>query len=304
MEDIAFHNISISRLKENFHDSQWVGIGDDFAVFVVHGGNPMHLLEHPFRFDGYIMLFCVKGSLRMTVNLSEFEMADNTMFLCVPGNIVRINEAVRGSAAEDMRCIGIAMTKDFVQGLRIDVNRFFNEEMSLLDSPCVALSGREAELSLRYMELIYDVAKSELSYKKDAVYSLLSSVLYVMAGVWTDRMNEKRREELPSCRSKMIFEQFIKLVSQYHTHYRTVGFYADKLCLTPKYLSKLIRSVSGRSAPEWIDAFVILEAKNMLKYSGAAIKEIVYSLNFPNQSVFYKFFKARTGMTPTQYRNS
>ncbi len=83
-----------------------------------------------------------------------------------------------------------------------------------------------------------------------------------------------------------------------------VGFYADKLCLTPKYLSKLIRNATGRSAPEWIDAYVILEAKNMLKYSNATIKEIVFRLNFPNQSVFYKFFKARTGMTPTEYRNS
>jgi AraC-like DNA-binding protein len=86
--------------------------------------------------------------------------------------------------------------------------------------------------------------------------------------------------------------------------YRNVGFYADKLCLTPKYLSKLIKTTSGKSAPEWIDSYVILEAKNLLKYSDIAIKEIVYRLNFPNQSVFYKFFKARTGMTPSEYRNS
>ena len=102
----------------------------------------------------------------------------------------------------------------------------------------------------------------------------------------------------------MLADQFLKLVSQYHTEYRNVGFYADKLCLTPKYLSRVIKSVTGRSAPEWIDAYVILEAKNLLKYSGLAIKEIVYRLNFPNQSVFYKFFKARTGMTPSEYRNS
>ena len=92
--------------------------------------------------------------------------------------------------------------------------------------------------------------------------------------------------------------------TEYHTKYRNVGFYADKLCLTPKYLSKLIKTATGRSAPEWIDSYVILEAKNLLKYSGTTIKEIVFKLNFPNQSVFYKFFKARTGMTPTEYRNS
>ena len=74
--------------------------------------------------------------------------------------------------------------------------------------------------------------------------------------------------------------------------------------MTPKYLSKLIKQTSGRSAPQWIDGFVILEAKNMLRYSEIPIKEIVYRLNFPNQSVFYKYFKMHTGMTPSAYRKS
>ena len=130
-------------------------------------------------------------------------------------------------------------------------------------------------------------------------------MLCVVAGVWSERLEEVRNTtSQTTSRSRMIFDQFIKLVSEYHTKYRNVGFYADKLCLTPKYLSKLIKTASGRSAPEWIDAYVILEAKNLLKYSDITIKEIVYRLNFPNQSVFYKFFKARTGMTPSDYRNS
>jgi len=107
-----------------------------------------------------------------------------------------------------------------------------------------------------------------------------------------------------SVRSKMIFEQFLHLVTEYHNSERGMSFYAEKLCLSPKYLSKLVKNVSGRSAPDWIDSFVILEAKNMLKYSDLAIKEIVYKLHFPNQSVFYKFFKNHTGMTPSEYRNS
>ena len=83
-----------------------------------------------------------------------------------------------------------------------------------------------------------------------------------------------------------------------------MAFYADKLCLTPKYLSKLIKQASGRSAPDWIDDFVILEAKNLLKYTDLTIKEIVYKLHVPNPSVFFKFFKAHTGLTPSEYRNA
>ena len=83
---------------------------------------------------------------------------------------------------------------------------------------------------------------------------------------------------------------------------RSVGFYAGQLNLTPKYLTTIIRKTSGRTAVQWIDDYVVLEAKNLLKYSTMSIQEISYYLNFPNQSFFGKYFKNHTGMTPTAYR--
>ena len=114
----------------------------------------------------------------------------------------------------------------------------------------------------------------------------------------------QRKDIAPSDRSKAVFDQFLSLVSEYHTEHRGMAFYADRLCLTPKYLSKLVKTASGKSAPDWIDGFVILEARNMLRYSDIPIKEIVSRLNFPNPSAFHKFFKQKTGLTPLQYRKS
>ena len=146
-----------------------------------------------------------------------------------------------------------------------------------------------------------DIVKADTINCRESINSILLSLFYLVTGIGSRRIREVLNS---SNRSKVIFEQFIKLVSEYHLQHRNVGFYAEKLCLTPKYLSKLIKTATGRSAPDWIDAYVILEAKNLLKYSNVTIKEVVYRLNFPNQSVFYKFFKARTGMTPSEYRNS
>ena len=124
-----------------------------------------------------------------------------------------------------------------------------------------------------------------------------------MGALWTDRLSAaKKSEDGTSTRSRIILEDFLLLVRDHHTKERNLSFYADKLYLTPKYLSKLIKSVSGKSAHEWIDSFVILEAKNLLKYSDMSIKAIVYELNFPNQTTFYRFFKTKTGMTPSEYR--
>ena len=155
------------------------------------------------------------------------------------------------------------------------------------------------------MSLAVDILKGSRPYHKESISSLIASVCYFLGGVWADKLSKARRDqgEVISARAKLVFDHFLQLVTDHHVSERNVKFYADKLCLTPKYLSKLVKSVSGRSAPEWIDSFVILEAKNLLRYSEISIKEIVYKLHFPNQSVFYKFFKSHTGLTPSEYRN-
>jgi len=81
-----------------------------------------------------------------------------------------------------------------------------------------------------------------------------------------------------------------------------VGFYARQLCITPKYLTTLIKRISGKSVSEWIDNYVILEAKTLLKYSNMSVQEIAYYLNFPNQSFFGSYFKRNAGMSPSQYK--
>lgn len=83
----------------------------------------------------------------------------------------------------------------------------------------------------------------------------------------------------------------MKLLTKYHKRERSMGFYAEQLHITPKYLSSIIKEVSGRSAAEWIDRYVILEAKALLRYSGLSIQEIAYELNFqPN--LFWQIFQA------------
>ena len=198
-----------------------------------------------------------------------------------------------------------AMSKDYVSSIRLDFNKMFNESMALLSNPCIRLSDKEISMFRQFTTLATSILSSGLTHKKDILGSILSSVFYMFGAIWSSHLTEARQNnKVPSVRANLIFDQFLKLVTEFHTKERGVGFYADKLCLSPKYLSKLVKNISGRSAPDWIDSFVILEAKNMLKYSDVPIKEIVFSLNFPNQSVFYKFFKSRTGQTPSEYRNS
>lgn len=103
-------------------------------------------------------------------------------------------------------------------------------------------------------------------------------------------------------RNKELFDTFIRLVNSHGKHERKLSFYADKMCITPRYLGISVKQASGITAKEWIDRAVMTHAKVMLKYSNKLVAEIAYELNFPSVSFFCKYFKLATGLTPQEYR--
>lgn len=301
MEEIL-HNISIRRFKSRFPDMPGAALGDDLLIADLRYDKALSVFKYPFRFDGYIIIFCISGRIQLEVNLDAFQVGSNSLVLNVPGNIIRVSGVETDE--RNLHFIVVAMSKSFMSGVRFDFNRLFNESMALFDNPCITLDRSERRLCREYLDLASVLLTSDIQNKKEAIGALISSISYVLGSIWTGKLTAaERKPHAPSAKAKNVYDQFLRLVTDYHTSERNMKFYADRLCLTPKYLSKLVKTVSGRSAPDWIDAFVILEAKNLLKYSELSIKQIVAKLNFPNQSVFYKFFKSHTGKTPSQYRN-
>ena len=115
---------------------------------------------------------------------------------------------------------------------------------------------------------------------------------------------EESRSKYSHTRQEEIFQRFIGEVEKHYRKERSVKFYADLLCISPKYLSTVIYKISQQLAGEWIDAYVILEAKTLLKSGRLTIQQISEQLNFSNQSFFGKFFKRCAGMSPKEYINS
>ncbi len=301
MEQSTTYKLSIPELKSCVPITQQVGIGDDFCIFRVKSVEHLSSLEDPCRFEGLMVLYCVKGHVTLSVNLIEYELTSNHLFIVSPEKLIKVSRC----ESEETDMVIVAMSPKFASELQIDFKRLMNEALTLKNAAGIILTDRQEKALGDYLALMAQIVNADNPFKDNILTSLVSSMISFVAGIWSKKLNESEDMNFQvSTRSRTIFEQFIRLVGEYHTKYRNVGFYADKLCLTPKYLSKLIKTASGRSAPEWIDAFVILEAKNLLRHSDISIKEIVYRLNFPNQSVFYKFFKCRTDMTPSEYRNS
>ena len=299
-----YHEVNIRELK---HLSQGSivndNLSDDLFVAEMHYETKMDVIEYPCRFHGYMAFFCIKGEFEVEINLKKFTIRKDSMFIYTPGNIVRVTN-IDPREKESVHFVVVAISEDLMSSTRFDFSKLYNESLRLLESPCVVINENERGLYRKYFDLIQEVSKMRMPNMRESVTALISSIFYLMGAMWTDRLTAAKKNggDEMSTRSKIVLEDFLLLVRDYHTKERSLSFYADKLYLTPKYLSKLIKSVSGKSAHEWIDSFVILEAKNLLKYSDMSIKSIVYELNFPNQTTFYRFFKTKTGMTPSEYR--
>ena len=130
---------------------------------------------------------------------------------------------------------------------------------------------------------------------------LLSAFLWQVDHLWS-RNEQSHRES--QTREQRLFADFIQLVSQYAPEHHTIDYYASRLCLTPRYLSSIIKQVSGKSAKQWIDDALVTRIKIDLKHTDKPIASICDDMNFPNPSFLTKFFKRITGMTPSQYQGS
>lgn len=284
-------------------------LGDDlYIVSIKYDGSYSQklqpFLEYPCRTNVYFAFFSKKGSMDLEVNLKSFTLDEKSMFISTPGNIIKIKQNGE-SANSNVEATLLVISQNFLSNLSFEVSKSLGDMVGFLSDPVIHLDDESIQICSSYVEIIKNVTSTESRNKRQAVGALVSSLFYYFAGLVSEREAQKKpvAAKNASVRMTQLLERFIKLVTEYHNSERNMAFYASNLGLTPKYLSKLIKQASGRSAPEWIDSFVILEAKNMLKYTEFSIKEIVYKLHFPNPSVFYKFFKAHTGMTPSQYRN-
>lgn len=268
-------------------------LGTDIVLGEAHGDRVkdeqsiLDVLHYPIRLDCYVFFFLRKGHIRLEYNLEALEVGEGTLLVTFPGSIIRISDYEESKVA-DSELYFLMVSKEILGKL----------QPSILRNPCLVFSEEDYALAEDYFHIARRVMSSSRERKEDIIVPLLSSFANLVSGDAMLRNSERG----PASRQELLYESFITLVTEHHMKERGVAFYADKLNITPKYLSRVIKKVSGRSAPDWIDSFVILEAENLLRYSGMSVKEIAYALNFNSQSLFYKFFLSHTGMAPTAYR--
>lgn len=299
MNNQGVNNFSLSQLKEKVILNQVIGIGDD--IFLLDESlYDLQLFNYPCRIDIMLAALCTKGRMKIKINLKEYEITEGMIALYTPSNIIQIDYNNNFNAKV------IVASNQFMKSIHIDIKNILPLYMQIQNQCCQKLDKEYILLYNKFFNLSKQIIQSpNTSHKLEVVQGLISAVCYaLMDGLNKSNTTAPNLNSNQNIRQKLLFEQFMNLLNDYHQTHRTVGFYADKLYITPKYLSKLIKETSGKTATQWIDQYVILEAQTLLKYSDMTIQEIAYYLNFASQSFFCKYFKHQTGITPGEYKKS
>ena len=301
MDNRPYNKFTLSKVKELFLKDNIVSIGDDFILAKQTNDVDLKLLRFPSRIDGFVAAYCRQGHFKCTINLKEYEIHDGMLVVNIPNNIIQLEPIESGDELVELTIM--AVSPKYMNTLSSDLDKIFIDALNILKSPIMEMGPKEVDIALQYFKLFDNVINTDSEYRNDSVRYLFTSIFYLIGGMLMKRLRiEEENDAQISTRHKSVFESFIELVEKYHNKERSVRFYADKLCISPKYLSQIIKNMSGFSAPEVINKYVILEAQHLLRHTDLSIKEISDQLNFPTTSYFYKYFKTHTGYTPNSYR--
>ena len=251
--------------------------------------------SEPTRLNFILMALCKKGRAQYSIDTREQ--------MVKPGDLLFISErhiVDNYMASPDFECLCIMVSTAFYHDFVQNVKNVSSLLIFSTNNPVVQLAPREIQVYSNYYQTIREkMADSNHHYRTDLVKALLLAMFYDMSNViWRVEQQGTKTKK----RADAIFAQFIRLLEENYRHERRVSWYAQQLCITPKYLSEIVKQVSKRTTNEWIDSYVILEIRVQLRNSTKNIKQICNELHFPNQSFMGKYFKEHVGVSPSEYR--
>lgn len=256
-------------------------------------------LQYPARIESFVVLYCARGTLSFTSHLQSFEMVENTLFP-IANTMLQFKDC-----SSDCELYALAFSQNFAAQMNVDVCHLlpimsdFNSNSKVYKVPNDSREVIERSFN-RILECKLEMEHLQTPYADMSIAHFFAAMFY--ANLCTMTAEVEPVYDDTKNRSKEYFVRLLQLLGEHYKTERSVEFYAEKMRLTPKHLSRSIRNYSGRSVHQWIDAFVVQEIKNLLKHSTLSVQQISYELQFSNPSFMGQYFKRVTGKTPGEYR--
>ncbi|MGN1233496.1 MAG: helix-turn-helix domain-containing protein [Candidatus Cryptobacteroides sp.] len=269
--------------------------GDD--CFILKESGPELSMENAFLVKGWGIFLCLEGHCRLNLNTAVFDIAPNCEIIVFPDAKVRFTDCDENLKMAIFSCTDEMMS----QALRKITSDFFTH---IRHYPVYRHSDGSESVTLAYFEVLKITYCDRLNkYRRIIATNILRCM---MLNVYDKILRTPHREGQPVeiCRSQEIYGRFRRLLQENVKERHDVAFYAEKLCITGRYLASMTASVSGRSPKDEIDECLLREAKILLTFSDLSVQQISDKLHFPDPSHFGRFFRRMTGTTPLSFRKT
>ena len=247
----------------------------------------------PYRSDYYKIGICLRGSARLQVNLDTYDLGPGSLMILSPYVIKQWH-----FMSADCDSLSIFFTKDFITangGPNLDAFAFFERDARHV----FTLLPAQAESITTLLQTIEQKYDASHVYREEILRSLIHILLHETAPIYDAQHVSSKAIQT---RSQLITTEFKKLTNTYYATERSLAFYADKLCITPKHLAETVKETTGKRAVEWLAEAVLLEAHVLLQNPALTIGQIADALHFADQSTFGRFFRNNAGVSPASYR--
>ena len=251
--------------------------------------------DHRHQFDGLLLSFLIRGTMKTRIHFLEYDINPTDIVVILPQLMIDVQ-----SASEDAEMITIGLSLDFIASFPNLREFIMNDEIRW--HPVIQLKDEDRILQQELLSLLQkSYHKKPSSKKKELLQHLLFALISLISEAYSTYIERKERSKN---RTHEIIDDFYVLISKYAIEQRSVKFYADKLHLTPQYLSTLLKKATGKSVLQWIDHILLMHAKTLLKSTNISIKELSNQLHFADSSLFCRYFKRHTGISPKSFRNA
>lgn len=291
--------MDISRMRDIFAPlfeqiSKNIYISNELAMLY---GEPMvfRLLVQqtpPFVINDHRLGIITRGEGEVNFNLVDHHLTEGTLIYIGPGTIIT---PIRFS--NDLELQGIGLFADFPMPFADgQFPSAFNGQVRDFQLP---VAKEDLQTARNILDTLWHLVHQP-DYHRQTASSLVAALMHHY-----DRLFHQQADNLAATRSReqTIFDRFILLVNQHCREQHQISYYAERLCLTERYLGTIVRQTSGTTAKEWIDRALIARIKVELRHTDKSVARISEEMNFPNPSFFSKYFKRLTQQTPAQYRS-
>lgn len=270
-----------------------------FDNYVETPGNPPSKTpfgNKPMKLQSYVLVVCREGRLDYRLDCNRpLRLNGGDLVFCQQGQIVEFL-----GAEPDIKVMFIAFSQDII----ISLERFLPNKDSRLAMSFTPSAEFMDELHTHYRLMKTCIDKTADPFREGIIHSYTYIVLLKLISAYNEWLGGRDSGQASANRQLEIYHRFVNLVKDDYRAHRNLEHYASALFISPGHLSRIVKSVSGKTAMAWIRDYVILEAKVMLKSSDLTIAQIGDYLNFPNPSFFSRYFRENTGMPPGLYRRT